>query len=448
MIRDSPELVSAWFGTMAGGGVAVALSTRLAGEDLVHVLRNSGATLFLAEAVFAAECGKAIEAAGGECRLQILDPATDGGANDAAPIWVETDERDEAFWVYSSGSTNRPKAVVHTHHDVAALSRLHREHLGLGAGDLLYGTSKLFFAYTLSNVMLAGLSIGAALLVDREWPHPERVVQLVAERRPKAFFSTPSLYRVLVAHCGERLRAAFAATAHCLSAGEHLPAPLGEAWEKQSGKPLWDGYGCSETLALVIASSPLARRLGTTGRPTPGVECRLVGPDGSTITASGSIGVLWVRYPFLAIGYHKLPAETARRFRTGWFVTGDLFELDADGFWLYRGREDDLIKVAGQWVRLGEIEEIAAKIAGLRDVAVVAITDETGTSRAALFVVAAEDQNSATLLPVIRDTLAAQLPRHKIPRWVVPLDALPRTATGKIARAMLGQMLPEVPVTA
>lgn len=450
MLRDSPEMVAVWFGTIAAGGVAVALSTRLVGEDFAHVVRESAATVLVTEPLFEAECRSAVGIAGTGCHLYVIHENENESypAEHLDPIWVEATERDQAFWIYSSGSTNRPKAIIHTHKDPVALTHYHRAGLGLKAGDIFYGTSKLFFAYTLSNVMLAGLTMGATLVLDREWPTVERVAALVARHKPKVFFSTTSLYRGLAASLGDGLREIFASTAHCVSAGEHMPKYLTERWIKHSGRPLWNGYGCSETLLLMLATSPDTVAPGTTGRPTPCVEVRLVGPDGKTITEPGRAGVLWARLPFLAVGYDKLPAETARRFRDGWFVTGDLFELDTDGLWCYRGREDDLIKVAGQWVRLGEVEEVASSIAGLRDAAVVAVPDENGAQRAALFVVPGGERNFDAIEPSVRQALETQLSRYKVPRWIIPLDAMPRTATGKIARGSLRKMAVEALSTA
>lgn len=448
MLRDSPELIAVWFGTIAGGGVAVALSTRLSGDDFAHVVRESAAAMLLTEPMFEAECRAAVSAAGTGCHLHVIRGGETFPAEDVAPIWVDATERDQAFWIYSSGSTNRPKAIIHTHKDPVALTHYHRQGLGLKAGDIFYGTSKLFFAYTLSNAMLAGLTMGATLVLDPEWPTVERVAALVARHKPKVFFSTTSLYRGLVASFGDGLREIFASTAHCVSAGEHMPKCLTETWLKHSGRPLWNGYGCSETLLLMLATSPDTVAPGTTGRPTPCVEVQLVGPDGKIITEPGRVGVLWARLPYLAVGYNKLPAETARRFRDGWFVTGDLFELDADGLWCYRGREDDLIKVAGQWVRLGEVEEVASSIAGLRDAAVVAVPDENGAQRAALFIVPAGERSFDTIEPSVRQTLETQLSRHKVPRWIIPLDTMPRTATGKIARGSLRKIAAETALTA
>jgi benzoate-CoA ligase len=249
-------------------------------------------------------------------------------------------------------------------------------------------------------------------------------------------YSVPSLYRKMLG-AGDVDRA-FASVRRYVSAGERLPPPLFERWREAIGAPIAEGIGTSETMFLFLANPPAHARPGSAGVPTPGsrVRVRLEGESG-VIDEPGETGVLWVRMDSLAAGYWNRPEATAAAFRDGWFRTGDEFRFERDGYWFHEGRADDMLKVAGQWVNPAEIEDcvLASRLCG--EAALVGAPDADGLARTVLFVA---DVAQADLEAALRDHLARHLARHKCPREVRFLDALPRTATGKVQRYRLREM--------
>ena len=446
VMRDGPELVAAYLGAIKGGAVSVALSTRITIRDLAHVITDSGARLLVAGSHHQALCSAALDQADGGCRLVAAGDDGEGvllGTVDTSSDIMATEPRnagDDAFWVYSSGTTGVPKGIVHTHKDIAPIASFLRDFLRFGPGDLIYCTSKLSFAYALAYALIAPLQIGAATLLDGEWPSPERAVGLIKRHSPYAVFSTPSLYRSLLHQLDAGGWRVLGNVRYFVSAGEHLPVALARQWRERTGSPILDCFGCSETISL-ICGTPVGRsRDGSVGFPMPGVELRILDDKGADVE-QGETGHLWVRHPFLFKGYANLAEETNERFRNGWLVTGDLFLRDQDGYWFHRGRRDDLLKVAGQWVRLQEVEETALADPSVADSAAIAVEDPDGMLRIALFLVPAEDIDEDVLVAGVRERLAKELPRYKNPRWVRVVSEFPRTGTGKVRKFLLREMM-------
>ncbi len=446
VMRDSPELVAAFLGALKGGAVAVPLSTRITARDLAHVVADCAARLLVADGRYRELCADALAEAGTGCRLVIADGDGNDDLSTAADAGSEVmaaeprDAADEAFWLYSSGTTGTPKGIVHTHKDIAPLASLQRDVLKLAPGDLVYCTSKLSFAYSLAYALIAPLQIGARTLLDDQWSSPERAVDLIERHRPRAVFSTPSLYRAMVHDLDDRAWRALAEVRYFVSAGEHVPPALARQWRERTGNGILDGIGTSETVSLICCAPTTEGRDASVGFPLPGVELRILDDGGAEVEA-GDTGHLWVRHPFLFDRYANLAEETAERFRDGWLMTGDLFRRDRDGFCYHHGRRDDRLKVAGQWVALQEVEEAARADPSVADSAAVAVEDRDGMRRIALFVVAAKNADGAALAGGVRERLARDLPRHKNPRWVRAVAEFPRTSTGKVRKFLLGKLI-------
>ena len=445
LMRDTPELAAAWLGCLWHGAVAVALNSQLSEDDYRHMRSDSGARLAIVEDLHAAAFPQFFEAIAREQRVAIA-----GTVDRGVPAWREAlaratpeetpfacEPHTPAFWLYSSGTTGRPKGIIHTHKDVLPAGQVLRETVTLAPGERVVATSRIFFAYGLENGLLGPLSIGAAAVLDPDWADIERACELVAKHRPAAFFSVPSFYRRLLA-LGEEALAAFRAVRHFFAAGERLPEAISSRWQALVGREILSIYGMSETFCVAMVTPPGTAREKRTGKPLAGVEVRLIALEGHDV-ADGEPGVLWIRHPALALGYANRAAQTREQFRDGWFCTNDMFVSDGRGFFQHQGRSDELIKVAGQWVKPNELEEAVLGEAAIAEAACVPVPDADGFERLALFVAAIGDAETATAAAA--RACEEKLPRHKRPKWVRAVAELPRTASGKVQRFRLREML-------
>jgi benzoate-CoA ligase family protein len=444
LMRDTPQFAAAWLGAVRAGAIAIALNNRLPEADYRHILDDSGARLVLVEDVIArarpdltAELAREGRiAVAGQCATGVrswdAESAARSGESDA-PFLAGADS--PAFALYSSGTTGRPKGIVHAHRVFAHVGAAFRT-LHLDESDCVFSTSKFFFAYGLEHGLLAPLAAGARTLLFPDWPDSDAVLAAVTRHRPSALFSVPTTYRRLLAEPAGRL-APLMSVRQFVAAGERLTPQLVEQWRQATGGELLNLYGMSETFCACMMTGPGESDGLRTGKPFPGVELRLV-PPGDDGTTTGT-GVLWVRHPAQARAYLNRPRESSEQFQRGWFCSRDLFRRDSDGFYMHQGRSDELLKVAGQWVQPSELEEVAAGEDSVGEAACVPVEDAEGTLRLALFVTARREAEAAE-----RDAAAAcerSLPRHKRPRWVRAVAELPRTATGKVQRYKLREIL-------
>ena len=429
MMRDTPDMAIAWLAAVRMGAVAIALNPKLPPVELTHVCNDAAPSLAIVEEGFAdlALCPVAVIPAGEfHARAAHAAPAP------TQPVAPET----AAFMLYSSGTTGHPKGIVHAHRAIAAVGLAFRR-IGVGAGDCIFTTSKHFFAYGLEHGLLAPLAAGATSVLHPDWPDADTVIRLVARHRPAAMFSVPTIYRRLLAEAADRLTA-LRGVRRFVSAGERLSKQLVEQWRGALGGELLNLYGMSETFCACMMTPPGSSDGARTGVPFEGVEVQLRDDRGEP-SAPGAPGVLWLRHPALARGYANRPHETEQQFRDGWFCSRDLFSRDAHGHYIHQGRSDELIKIAGQWVHPGELEEVAAWDAAVGEAACVPVADAHGLERLALFVTPTRDAHSAER--AAREACERRLPRHKRPKWVRAVEELPRTASGKIQRFKLREIL-------
>jgi len=415
-----------WLGTVWAGGVAVGVNPRIPAPEWQYILDEAGFDVIVAESAEGTPAPwheRVITLAEGRRAVAAAAPA--------APVQLADDS--PMFWVHSSGSSGRPKAVVHAHRCVREIGRIATERMGMRAGDRLYASSKMFFAYPLTNVLLAGLRNGATLIVDPEWPSAGSVAQRVTAARPDMLFSVPSLYRNLL-HEGWAPGIAAAGVRCCVSAGEALPATLRQAWRDATGLPMIDGYGASEVLVLVLTALD-----GDDGlRPSPGTT---VEPLDAAAVAAGMPTRLLIGSAMAALGYLDRPAAQADSFRDGRFCPADLFERTPGGGWRFAGREDSLVKVRGRWVNLAELEEqLGAQLPAVREGAAVCVPDADGVDAVAYFYVATDGADAEALYRTLAERIAV-LPSYQRPAWVRSIDTLPRTATGKLLRRRLVDLL-------
>ena len=339
---DGIDWVVAFLGTLWAGGVAVGVNPQASPADWNQILDEAGFSIIVAE-----NAGDTPPP--WKERVLALDDARRefAAAEQAAPRQVTADT--PAFWCHSSGTSGKPKAVVHRHGFAREIERIPRERLGVMASDRLFATPRLFFSYPQANSLFAGLKIGATVILDPQWPTATSVADTVARLRPSVFLSVPSLYRHLL-QAGLAPAIAAGGVRRCVSAGEALPPGLQRAWREATGLGLVDGYGTSETQVLVLTAE-----LGQDGlRPSPGVE---VTPLDAQAAAAGIPTRLRIRVPTLALGYLDRPAAQAESFSDGAFCPADLFVGTEFGGWRFAGREDGVVKTMGRWANLRELED-------------------------------------------------------------------------------------------
>jgi len=429
LMRDTPDFAVAWLGAVRAGAVAVALNEKLSDAELHHAAADSTPRLAIVDEEFAHRRFAAVEPIAASTYAEQAHRAAAAPAFDAVP---ET----PAFMLYSSGTTGAPKGIVHAHRSFAALGFAFRC-IGLRAGERVLSTSKYFFAYGLEHGLLATLAHGATALAYPGWPDADAVIELVERHHPNAIFSVPTIYRRLLAQPRGRL-ARFGATRLFVAAGERLSKQLVDQWRRTVGGELLNLYGMSETFCACMMTPPGSSDGMRTGVPFEGVQVELRDSSGKP-PAPNEPGVLWIRHPAQAAGYANLPRETQEQFRDGWFCSRDLFVRDSHGYYIHQGRSDELLKVAGQWVQPGELEAVAAQEPAVSEAACVPVPDADGLERLALFVTASADPAAARR--AAEQACERLLPRHKRPKWVRAVDELPRTATGKVQRFKLREIL-------
>ena len=424
VMRDTPEFAAAWLGAVHAGAVAIALNSKLSEGDYGHILADSGAKLALVDEAFPAAHTVFAHLNLGVRRWR------DSVSNAAAIPAFDAELEAPALWLYSSGTTGRPKGIEHAHRAALSIGEAFRT-LGLAQGDRVFTTSKFFFAYGLEHGLLAPLAMGISSILSADWPDADTVSRTVERERPHAVFSVPTIYRRLLA---ERKLEPFRAVRYFVAGGERPSPQLVDQWRSATGGELLNLYGMSEAFCACIMTPPGTSDGVRTGRPFAITEIRLL--DGNDCEPlPGEPGVLWLRHPAQARRYANLRDETAAQFRDGWFCSRDLFLRDAQGFYVHQGRSDELVKVAGQWVWPAELEETALSDPAVTEAACLPLPDGDGLQRLALFVTGRDEAANAAARACER------LPRHKRPKWIRAVAELPRTATGKVQRYKLRELL-------
>jgi acetyl-CoA synthetase len=349
-----------------------------------------------------------------------------------------TGRNEMAFWMYSSGSTGRPKGIVHLQHDMAYSDLAFAQNvLKLAPDDICFSVPKMFFAYGFGNSITFPFSAGAATLLLPGQPKPQAIFDAIGRYRPSVFFGLPTLYTSLTKAEGAR-DADFSSLRMALSAAEVLSADVFNGWKALTGLEIIEGLGSTEVLHIYLCNRPESKKLGAAGLRVPGYEIALRSSDGREV-GDNEEGILWVRGDSNTPLYWNRPDKSAETIREeGWIYTGDRFVRDSDGFYFFRGRADDLIKISGQWVYPLEVELCLAEHPDVRECAVFAaeLPDRRMTLKAVVVMNSRSfDEGDATKM--LQEFVKAKLLPYKYPREVKFIDELPKTGTGKIDRQAL-----------
>lgn len=447
---DTVDFPTVFLGCLLAGVVPVAVNTLLTVDDYAYMLDHSGARAAVVSAPLASVMRDAIGKAGTAPALILAAP--DAGSAGPGPSVAEmagqgmalegaaaTRPDDIAFWLYSSGSTGRPKGTVHTHGNLFHTADLYaRQVLGLREDDVVFSAAKLFFAYGLGNALTFPLAVGATTVLMAERPTPQAVFRRLREQRPTVFCGVPTLYAGMLAASDLPGRPDVALRV-CTSAGEALPKDIGDRFRAHFGCDILDGIGSTEMLHIFLSNRPGDVRYGTTGKPVPGYALRLLDEAGQPC-APGDIGDLFIKGPSAALMYWGNRDKTRDTFVGEWTRSGDKYQQDADGYFIYAGRSDDMLKVGGIYVSPFEVEAVLALHPAVLEAAVIGVADADELVKPKAFVVLRPGQSwhegmAAELQAFVKSRLAP----YKYPRQIECVAELPKTATGKIQRFRLRQ---------
>ncbi|RYX98205.1 MAG: benzoate-CoA ligase family protein [Comamonadaceae bacterium] len=446
---DTPQWPVAFLGCILAGVVPVAANTLLTTHDFDFMLRDSRAQgLLVSSALLPAfepligkiATLKTVIVEGGEAaqtgHLSFAQLIQSAGSE---PFVAETCADDVCFWLYSSGSTGAPKGTVHLHSHLIQTAELYgRAVLGIRESDVVYSAAKLFFAYGLGNGLTFPMSVGATAVLLPSRPTPADVFALLKKYQPTIFYGVPTLYAALMADPARPEKSELSLRV-CTSAGEALPAEIGKKWTAQYGCEILDGIGSTEMLHIFLSNRPGQVRYGTTGQAVPGYELRIVGDDGGEC-GDGEIGELQIKGPSAALMYWNNRVKTKATFAGDWTKSGDKYTRDADGFYTYGGRSDDMLKVGGIYVSPFEVEACLMTHASVLEVAVIGVADADELIKPKAYVVFKAGQTAS--MEDLKAHVKQQLAPYKYPRWIEFVGELPKTATGKIQRFKLRQPAP------
>jgi len=442
VVRDSPIFFYAFWGAIKAGFVPVVVNTLLKAPDYQHLIEDSQCAAVIYSSELANEVVNGVSASAQkpahvlstDTLGALLDPASDRLAA------VPTRPDEDCFWLYSSGSTGKPKGVVHVHRDMVVTSvRYGIGTIGIRQQDIVFCASKLFFSYGFGGGMTFPLWAGATIALSEELPSAEMAFKMIEKYRPTVYFGVPTLYGQQL-HALETTTRDLSSIRVAASAGEALPAPIFHKWLEKTGIAILDGIGSTEVLHVFVCNRHGDIKPGSSGRPVPGYEVKVVDAEGNSV-GPGEVGTLMVKGQSNARCYWNNPEKTAQTMRGEWLNTGDMYTYDEEGYYTNAGRGDDMLKVGAMWCSPVEIESKLLEHPKVREAAVVGRADEDGLIKPAAYIVAknAGDASEETV-EELKKFCKSNLAGYKYPRWFAFVDQLPKTVTGKIQRFKLRQL--------
>jgi benzoate-CoA ligase family protein len=443
ILPDSPEFAYSFFGAIKIGAVAVPTNPWMFAKDYEYLINDSRARAIIVHESTLPEIEKIWDTT--PFLKNIIVVGTPRGkalsynnliAKASDILQAEQTMRDDVcFWCYTSGSTGTPKGAVHLQHDMITISDLFvKPVLGMNENDLCFSASKMFFSYGLGNSLYFPFRFGASTVLWPEKPDPERILQVIERYKPTFFFSVPTLFarflRVEKKYDLSSLRI-------CLSSGEPLPPAIFHHWRERTGLELLDVVGSTEATHDFLANRPGRAKAGSSGEVTPAFEAKIVDDDGRVVSL-GEVGNLLVRGDATAPYYWNKHEQTKRMMLGEWLKTGDTYYCDADGYYWYCGRSDDMMKVGGLWVSPIEIENTLMEHPAVLESAVIGDADADGLLKPKAYVLLKNEfEPSEQLRTELQNHVKSKVEPYKYPRWVEFVDDLPKTVTGKIQRFRL-----------
>jgi benzoate-CoA ligase len=447
-MQDRPEFVYAWFGALKAGAVVTQINPLLPAADYEYYLGYVKPQFAFVDEQSLPEFSKALANSRHCGRGQNLIVAgTTLVAHKSFDEWTAresnaepwpTKKDDPAVWLFTSGTTGKSKGAVHPHFHFAFNAEVYAKNfIGICESDITISGARLFFGYATGTNLMFPFAVGASIILFREAPTPELLFDKTAQYRATVFTSVPTLINKMLQTPKEKRRD-ISSLRFMWSAGEALPRDLHARWDATFGVPIIDGIGSAESFHIYISNRPGDIRPGSLGRLVPGYEAKLVDDDGRDV-AQGDVGTLWLKGDSAALYYHSAYEKSKEHLRGGWIVSGDKFRQDADGYWYYEGRGDDLLKSGGIYVSPHEVENCLMQHDAVRECCVVGRKDENGLEKPlALIVLKEEFRTSPALETELIEFAKARLARYKAPHWIqVESNPLPRNDRDKIDRLKL-----------
>jgi benzoate-CoA ligase len=444
VLEDGVEWVASFFGAMQAGATVMFLNHQTTSEELAFYLLDSRAKGIITSKAVAA----LLPADRPHLRTLVVadDPATIArlASHPTAFETARTLEEDFAIWLYSSGSTGAPKAAVHRAYDfVYNAERYAKDVLRITASDVTLSVPKLFFGYATGTNLLFPFFFGGAAVLFPDKPTPARLFELIAKHRATLLVNVPTMIAQMAAHYDEATPKPDVGSLRVVtSAGEALPVDLYHRWKSGVGVEVLDGIGSAEMFHVFISAKLGDVVPGSLGTLVEGYAAKIVDGDGNEC-GPGKVGTLWVGGGSAAAFYWQRHEKSREVLRGGWVVTGDQFMRDERGHFFYRGRADDLMKVAGRWVAPQEIEDALVRHEAVREAGVAPFESEGLTKPCAFVIPKAGVERTEALAKALADHVASALAPFKAPRFVELVDDLPRGDRGKLSRAELRKLAKE-----
>jgi benzoate-CoA ligase family protein len=445
-LPDVPEFAVAWFAAVKAGGVVAAISPEPNADTLRYYLNYTRARILVAHGSLV----QTLQSIRHECpflqHVLTVESAGQGPflsfeheVERASPDerFASTHRDDPAVWLFTSGSTGFPKAAVHKQHDfVYGALTFGLPILGYSPGDICLSVPKLAFGYALGTNLLFPLLAGASAVLFPEKSAPDRLFELIGKFKPTFLTGVPTAFNAMVNSpaVGD---VDFSSLRVSVSAGEALPAELYEKWKARTGVEILDGIGSAEMFHIFITNRVGDVKVGSLGKIVAGYEAKICDDEGHSLPP-GEIGTLWIRGDSMALEYWQKHEESKRTFRGDWCVSADKFSQDADGYFYFTGRGDDLLKVNGKFLSPLEVENVLLAHPAVKEAAVVGFKDADGLEKPKAFIVlqdakAASDALAEELKAFVRERLTP----YKAPRLVQFTDGLPKSDRGKVLRSQL-----------